>query len=498
MLTKLCLLLGCFLSVLIRRIFTVLFVILTLCNISFAQNESVNLSIQFLSNEQVANVNFKQDPFGEHAKRVTEVLEPYFSGFEKEQEIVILETFHVDKKPTFHIHARPAMFVNDMEALKKKLTKLKGVKALHVRFHLAYIIQLNGGSPDPQAPFVPLFKVPVKRAFERLEAAPLKGMKERIQKWANSEVLPILAAIEKASEAKMEGVRAVGAMVANTDISESTDVVALTEGNPDYWRGVLEMAPGNQLVTASKVFLHVAKGELDYAGKYLEVLNYFADPKTVAGYYFRELQWRLEVFQAELTARINGGIMMHDANHYKEAIATYKRILDDYPHSAWAMFELYYSRNTLKMYRKQADADDRSDWDASKGAIFKANPLYNMDVRALTAREGYMMQRRAHISELFKSESSFSKDFIELADISLDLEVYGFAAHVYWLVMSSIPRKEYPDRELMPYFLYCLDKLGEKDLKNNFEGDLEGDFKRIAEEREQLMKESPTYQAFQK
>ena len=117
-------------------------------------------------------------------------------------------------------------------------------------------------------------------------------------------------------------------------------------------------------------------------------------------------------------------------------------------------------------------------------------------MEALTAKEEYLISRRKQITELFVKEKEFTEDFITLADISLDLEIYGFAAHLYWMLISSIPKVEYPERELIPYFLYSLDQLGEKDLISNFEGDHDTDFTRIAEERKQLMLESPVYQMF--
>ncbi|HIO67561.1 MAG TPA: hypothetical protein EYN41_04425 [Flavobacteriales bacterium] len=480
----------------IRRAFIGIFLTLAAWTTTTAQDIAPSLSIEFLSNDQVSNINFKQGPFEVHAKNVAELLEAYFADFEKAHEIVVLETFTTDSMPQFSIHARPAMFVNDMEELGAKLSKIKGVKALFADFHLAYIIETKGGVPGKNAAYVPEFKVPIQREFEALQAATLIGMRENIQEWARTGVLPILGAFEENVADKFEGVKTVGILTSTTDLSMKKDVLALTEGNPDYWRGVIEMSAGNQLVIASKIFMHVANGEFDYIGKYLEVISFFTDPKTIGAYYFKELQWRLDIFQAELTAQVNGGIMMHDAKRYAKSIETYQRILQDYPGSASAMWELYRSSNTLRIRYDEIDADDRTDWNVFREKILMANPFYLTDMEALTAKEEYLISRRKQITELFVKEKEFTEDFITLADISLDLEIYGFAAHLYWMLISSIPKAEYPERELIPYFLYCLDKIGDKKLIGNFEGDHDTDFTRIAEERKQLMLESSVYQMF--
>ena len=380
----------------------------------------------------------------------------------------------------------------------EKLNKIKKLESLHVTYHLAYILQIQAGCIDKEAPYVPELVVPVQREFNTLKDASLGEVRKQIQAWAQNDVLPVLAAFENKVDPKFAGVKAVGKVLTGLDVKGEPDIVALTEGNTNYWRAIMEMTAGNQLISTSKIFMHVAVGEFDYANMYLEILNYFADPKTVSGHFLKELKWRMDIFQEELTAQINGGIMMHDANKYQPAIKTYERILMDYPNSAWALYELYFARNSSKLYLDPNEVDDRSDWDAAKKEIFKANPLYSLDVRASTGREGYLMMRRASISTLFKKEEEFDRDFVKYADIALDLGVYGFAAHLYWLTMLSRPKEEYEGRDLLSYFLYCLDKIGDKDIKKNFKGDFDKSFAEITGERRKLMEASPTYKAFEK
>jgi hypothetical protein len=82
---------------------------------------------------------------------------------------------------------------------------------------------------------------------------------------------------------------------------------------------------------------------------------------------------------------------------------------------------------------------------------------------------------------------------LEYADIALDLEVYGFAAHMYWLIIGNKP-DAFPDRDILAHYLYCLEKLGDTDNIRTFEEEYTRQkFKKIERERKQAMENSPVY-----
>jgi hypothetical protein len=94
-----------------------------------------------------------------------------------------------------------------------------------------------------------------------------------------------------------------------------------------------------------------------------------------------------------------------------------------------------------------------------------------------------------------RARSSISRDVVEYADIAVDLEVYGFAALLYWeatTVASSAGRDVVG---LVESRLFCLDQLGIKDLKLNFKGDHAAAFARIKAHRQKLMEQSPMFKA---
>ena len=57
-----------------------------------------------------------------------------------------------------------------------------------------------------------------------------------------------------------------------------------------------------------------------------------------------------------------------------------------------------------------------------------------------------------------------------MADIALDVEEFGFSAHLYYLINSLMDPAVFDNRNLTAYWLYRLDKLGVTTLKAQFAG----------------------------
>ncbi|MBK6986096.1 MAG: hypothetical protein IPH32_15740 [Bacteroidetes bacterium] len=61
----------------------------------------------------------------------------------------------------------------------------------------------------------------------------------------------------------------------------------------------------------------------------------------------------------------------------------------------------------------------------------------------------------------------------------MDLGVYDFAAQLFWL--SSTFDKE--NKDALTKYLYCIEKLGVSDLKENFKGNYDKLFKDLEKEK---------------
>lgn len=119
-----------------------------------------------------------------------------------------------------------------------------------------------------------------------------------------------------------------------------------------------------------------------------------------------------------------------------------------------------------------------------------------MDVHASNGRDAYLIVRRQEISKLFQNEDQQLQDVYQYAMIASDLGVYDFAAQLFWL---TIPYSEKDmQKDALNQYLYCLEQLGVKDLKTNFEGDFPAIFKEIEQQKKKAMKDSPIYQSMKK
>lgn len=318
------------------------------------------------------------------------------------------------------------------------------------------------------------------------------GEKLALNKIYAASVLPILTSYQTNVDEKFLGAKNFGNQISALDVTTDIDCTTLTSNNSNYWRATMEMNFGNQLIPTTKVFLLVSQGEIDLALKYVEILRVFSDPKTIPNQFLKTLNERIYLFNKDLNDAIQKGIIAHDAGNYETAIGIYENILKEYPNSAWAKYELYYSNNALQLKNKTIDPKDRSDWDVIKSDIYKSNPLYTMNVRASNGKEAYLLFRRAAISSLFKNKENRIADFIQYATIAMDLEVYDFAAQLFWLATGT----KNEEKNLIYKYLYCLEKLGVTDLKENFKGDFKKEFKKIEAEKEKEMKNSIIYKAF--
>jgi tetratricopeptide (TPR) repeat protein len=329
------------------------------------------------------------------------------------------------------------------------------------------------------------------KSFEDYKNADLKTKFEMNEKYAANEVLPILSSYQTIVDDKFLGVKNFGSLVAKTDFNLQQDINKLTSNNSDYWRATMEMESRNELIPTTKIFMLVSQGEFDYALKYMEIVKLISKDDNYANAHLSNLEKRLELFNNLLNSEIQKGIVEHDKGEFEKAIAIYKKILVDYPNSAWANFELFYSQFALNSKTGRKELNTFESWGKTKTNVFDHNPLYNVQMSAKDGKEGYQIYRRNSINKLFKDSKNKLEDIYEYADIAMDLQAYDFAAQLFWYTASYMKI----ETSIYKYF-YCLEKLGIKDLKDNFKGDFEKEFSKIEKEKEKEMTKSQVYKSY--
>jgi hypothetical protein len=336
----------------------------------------------------------------------------------------------------------------------------------------------------------------VDKNDQTYEKATLSQKYEMNKVYAIKEVLPILTSYQIKVDDVFAGVKNFGKLITNTNFSEKQNVSLLTANNSNYWRATMEMELGNQLIPTTKIFMLVSQGEFDYAFKYIEMIKLFSKKETIANKYLIDLSNRLEIFNNHLHSEIEKGIVEHDKKNFDKAISIYKEILKQYPHSAWANFELYYSQSELNKLNDEEKLNTIENWNKLKNNILDHNPLYGLPIGLPNPEDAYFLYRRNSIKNLFKTKDSKQKlnDVYIYADIAMDLKIYDFAAQLFWLTFSYDNFKD----ESLNKFLYCLDKLGVTDLKQVFKGNFEKEFSKIEKEKLKEMTKSEVYKHYSK
>ncbi len=462
---------------------------LLICTQIFSQKNEVDIKINILAHDKIAEVNLDNDNFVNSFSKIVEYCKKNFSNFPVTQKIVVLTIFHKSGNPTYNIYSNPQVEEQFIENIKKEIAEIKIENTKYVDFPI--VISLNCSDKEDFTKFNGFIN-PITQKIEDYENADLVTKIRLNKEYVINEVLPVLSAYQIKVEEKFVGVINFGKLIRQTNFYNIQNIENLTSRNKDYWRAVIEMGAENQLIPVTKIAALMAQGEFDYAKKYLEVINTFSDPKNITETYLQEIRLRLNLFNTLLEKEIQKGISLHDKGEYKKALEIYDGILKIYPNSSWALYEKYYSTNAKSIADGISEMDGREIWDASKAEIYKHNPLYNMDVRASNGKEAYLLFRRQEVESLFKKKDEKLNDLFKYAQISSDLSVYDFAAQLFWISASF---DENNSEKAIHNFLYCIDKLGEKKLKENFKGDFEKLFKEIEVEKEKTMKKNIFYKS---
>ncbi len=396
--------------------------------------------------------------------------------------------------PRFEFAGRPALDDSVLRALQTRLATLPDLRA--PLCEVCVRIQTPGETASPlaeAATFVPRLFPPDEAALNRFIAADLATQYRELRAWSRERALPLLAHHAAQADPQYTGVVALGQALSALPADAALDVAALSYRRSDYWRAVMEMAPGDLLVASLPVFLHAAAGEIDQASTLLGLLHSFGRDNTLARQLLNEFAARLGPFRRQLTEHVQRGVAFHDAGKFTEAIAAQERVLAAYPHSAWARYELFFSTVTRDGFdtKKKLKRANRLWYDDAAPAIFRANPLYAFQFGSTRGKDFAAMLDRLILHRLANKPPEDPAERIGcFADAALRLGDYGTAALVYWSALGTtqalkglsfandqpIPLTK---EDVLARYLYCLEKLGVPDWKGEFEGDFAAAFRQL-------------------
>lgn len=317
---------------------------------------------------------------------------------------------------------------------------------------------------------------------ERLAGFSLEHRQRFIRQWVIEVALPELGAAAAGAEPKFAGVVAVGRKVLALDHAQPVDVQREFYATDAYWRGVMEMEPGNQLVAAVPALLHLANGEWDRAQRAFELLKFHQRDGTLAGSYLDQARELLEPSMAAVDREIQRGIALHGERRYAEAKAVYTAILAADIRSAWARYELFYSdahENDRAILRAIASGADESAWNSAAAEIYRFNPLYTTQLLGRRGKDMAALKDRLQLRLLGQKPPPTLAGFLsEYAQLALNLQDYPTAAQLYWMLGLTKGATLSSD-EILTRYLYCLEKLGATTVKENFKGKFAKKFQKL-------------------
>ncbi|MBP8244982.1 MAG: hypothetical protein KAX45_10610, partial [Chitinophagaceae bacterium] len=287
--------------------------------------------IVFLSSEVIAGENFNKDAMVNWVKEVQAAMANLMKTEKSNSVVKIIASWTKDRKCKYQVSVCPEN--NSLiEQVNNALQPINSPVANFASFDLQLSFKFNEGCNSPEI-FSPEINSAAEKMKKDLGSQTLLQRKETIRNWALQEVIPILAHFTKNVDAQFPGVQATGKMLEQKSFLNQ-QAAAITEKDPLYWRGLMEMNKGNLIIPLSKVLMHVANDEFDLARRYLGMLFRFADKESLASHYLLDLNRNLDLFYQSHDSLVREGIRLHDDGKYAEAIKQYNTILAAYPNSA--------------------------------------------------------------------------------------------------------------------------------------------------------------------
>jgi len=474
-------------------------------------------AIILLEPEQIISANFPDvTQFTDWTKQVTAICDDALGREKNPPRLIVQITLRKNAPPVFELSGQPALSANFSKSLLAALARVPDMRPplSSVSFRLDYAgteMSSSVNPPKPEEPYIPALVMPRQREFEAYSKSSIAEKYRLLRQWARDEALPLLSTGQRVDE-KFVGVRNIGKMLAQLTHDAPLDVEKLTFQNPDYWRGALEMAPGNHQVIAAGVLLFVANGEIDKAVELFKAVQSFSQAGTLANIIYDMLGDMGNLLISDVGREIERGIAFHDAGKYDDAIAVYEKLIAGYPCSAWARYELFFSQaaklghTTTGISHGPIGKDVEALWEKSAEEIYRVNPLYDMQFTAKRGEpHGSMsygsMQARHALGALAKNRPKDRGEYYgRSARAMMNLGAYGYAAHVYFLTMptklvlqepieSKSNLKKLSTEDVTARFLYCLEKMGCADFKKNFKGNFTAAFQKLDKEIEKHRKQ---------
>lgn len=461
------------------------------------------LAVVLLTPENIMSVNFAAEDLGPWLQTAMSDCEEVLSKETNPPRVLLQITLRKNSDPIYEFSGRPKLSTKLKNALQESLAPLPPIHPPYcdISVRLQHIDDKDGSPLEQAALFEPQPVSPEIKALEQFQKNSIADEYLQLRTWAREEALPMLGAMARGVDPKFVGVINMGKLLGSTELTKHLEIEALTFRNPDYWRGIMEMAPGNAGITAMPILLFVANGEFDKANKLLQLVRPFSASEPLGSNLLDALGSRLSILNNKVADEIKHGITLHDTGKYDRAIEAYKQILAVYPCSAWARYELFFSE-LHKRGPKALVTEGAESWRVAAPEIFGRDPLYTTQFTGVRGKSMGELLDRLSLKILKNGKINDPGELVgRTAELAVRLECYGYAAHIYWLSMNSkltlkesgLPeKKEFTSlktEDIICRYLYCLEKLGCPEWKKEFRNDFSAQFTKFDTDLEKHRKQ---------
>ena len=468
-----------------------LFFSLVLLGQSILAQRSVQLQEESFTDPKVLVATLDTNYLYPWKKRVSATIKAFLSLEKGQHDVMLLITMPKGKPAQIEISSRPMLQKDRTDHLKRRISALSRPPRSKLTEY-AFLIEakVGQGCQDPQLKFLPKIALPEEKVSAQFDAANLSAKIQLFQNWVNKDVIPVLAYYQDSLRCPYPAVRAVGRLLKDKSY-EHISTNDLTIYNDNYWAASSQIEAGDGLIILSKICMHIAKSEFDLAKRYLDIAQAFSAQNSMAIRFYQQLNFRMEWLYDDIKEAVRVGKSLQIEGDFEGALLHYKQLLQVLPNSAVFNFEYYYVQS-LKISNEAPEAIIQL-WKDCKEKVYACDPLYNMNAPARNSTDMYLMGKRHEINLRFKSQGSIQQNILAYADIALDLKVFGFAAHLYWLILQNKP-DAFKDRDILAHYLYCLEKLGDLDFMERYQQSYSRvKSRKIEKERKKAMESSALY-----
>lgn len=204
-----------------KKILSLAFLCLS-SSLLFAQSE-VQLNIQLLEPDVIAEATLDKEPFYAWMKKVTDEMETYLAKEEGNRDVVLIASLHKDKPATLKLGARPALPEKSQQELYEKILSFGAPQTRIMDYSLAVFARINQGGKEDEV-FEPSISYESRANPESFKALSLLEKKEALQSWAREELIPLIAYHETRVDTVFKGVLAMGDMLESGSYLENSRI----------------------------------------------------------------------------------------------------------------------------------------------------------------------------------------------------------------------------------------------------------------------------------